>query len=384
MDNLFSIAERFGTPCFVFDEVQLEARMRAVREIVPKAVGLCYSIKANPFLISAMRGLVGTLEVCSPGELEICRQMGVPADMVLFSGVNKTKADVERAMDLGVTHFTCESPLHIRLIDEAARARGRVYPVLLRLTAGSQFGMDERDFFAALDRRADTPNIRIEGVHYFPAHRRKKLDSQRKELAMLAELTQKLKTAYGFETVRVEYGPGLYFPYFNHEDHSDTLAPLRELAPDLGALAERCELTIEMGRFFASECGAYLTAGVIDTEGELRHRPTRFWTAAFTTSIIWAATWGCACRSSVNLPRAKARCSRGRCAAKSLHDGGRSGAQSRAASAGSGRYFGVHEHRRVFGDGRARALPQPRHAEHHSTRQRRRPSRPAARCTAGS
>lgn len=59
MDNLFSIAERFGTPCFVFDEVQLEARMRAVREIVPKAVGLCYSIKANPFLISAMRGLVG-------------------------------------------------------------------------------------------------------------------------------------------------------------------------------------------------------------------------------------------------------------------------------------------------------------------------------------
>ena len=89
MDNLFSIAERFGTPCFVFDEVQLEARMRAVREIVPKAVGLCYSIKANPFLISAMRGLVGTLEVCSPGELEICRQMGVPADMVLFSGVRE-------------------------------------------------------------------------------------------------------------------------------------------------------------------------------------------------------------------------------------------------------------------------------------------------------
>ena len=39
MDNLFSIAARFGTPCFVFDEVQLEARMRAVREIVPKAVG---------------------------------------------------------------------------------------------------------------------------------------------------------------------------------------------------------------------------------------------------------------------------------------------------------------------------------------------------------
>ena len=265
MDNLFSVAERFGTPCFVFDEVQLARRMKAVRAIVPEDIRLCYSIKANPFLIPAMRRLVGTLEVCSPGELEICRQQGVSPDMVLFSGVNKTKADVERAMDLGVTRFTCESPLHVRLIDEAARSRGRVYPVLLRLTAGSQFGMDERDFFAALDHRAATPGIRIEGVHYFSGTQRKKLDGQRKELAMLCALSDRLKAEYGMETVRVEYGPGLYFPYFNHEDHSDTLAPIRELAPDLAALAAHCELTIEMGRFFASECGAYLTR-VVDTK----------------------------------------------------------------------------------------------------------------------
>ena len=239
--------------------------MKAVRAIVPEDIRLCYSIKANPFLIPAMRRLVGTLEVCSPGELEICRQQGVSPDMVLFSGVNKTRADVERAMDLGVTRFTCESPLHVRLIDEAARSRGRVYPVLLRLTAGSQFGMDERDFFAALDRRAATPGIRIEGVHYFSGTQRKKLDGQRKELAMLCALADRLKAEYGMETVRVEYGPGLYFPYFNHEDHSDTLAPIRELAPDLAALAAHCELTIEMGRFFASECGAYLTR-VVDTK----------------------------------------------------------------------------------------------------------------------
>ena len=109
MDNqqLAAIAGRFGTPCFVFDEVQLEARMRAVREIVPKAVGLCYSIKANPFLISAMRGLVGTLEVCSPGELEICMKQGVAPETILLSGVNKTREDIERAMDCGVTRFTC-------------------------------------------------------------------------------------------------------------------------------------------------------------------------------------------------------------------------------------------------------------------------------------
>ena len=58
MDNLFSVAERFGTPCFVFDEVQLARRMKAVRAIVPEDIRLCYSIKANPFLIPAMRRLV--------------------------------------------------------------------------------------------------------------------------------------------------------------------------------------------------------------------------------------------------------------------------------------------------------------------------------------
>ena len=267
MDNqqLAAIAGRFGTPCFVFDETALEKRMRAVREMLAPSVALCYSIKANPFLIPAMRSLVGTLEVCSPGELEICMKQGVAPDTILFSGVNKTREDIERAMDCGVTRFTCESPLHIRLIDEAAHKRGRIYPVLLRLTAGSQFGMDERDFFAALDHRADTPGIRIEGIHYFSGTQRKKLDGQRKELTMLAELVSRLKAEYGFETVRVEYGPGLYFPYFNHEDHSDTLAPLRELAPDLEALASVCELTIEMGRFFSSECGTYLTR-VVDTK----------------------------------------------------------------------------------------------------------------------
>ena len=263
--QLQSIAQTYGTPCFVFDEDALARRMHAVQSIVGDSVRLCYSIKANPFLIPAMRRLVGTLEVCSPGELEICMHLGVDPDTILFSGVNKTREDVERAMDCGVTRFTCESPMHIRLIDEAARARGRVYPVLLRLTAGSQFGMDEQDLLDAIDHRDATPGIRIEGLHFFSGTQRKKLDGQRKELSMLRALVERLHDAHGFDVRRLEYGPGLYYPYFAHEDGSDTLSPLRELAPDLQALAGVCELTIEMGRFFASECGTYLTR-VVDTK----------------------------------------------------------------------------------------------------------------------
>ena len=264
--QLSSIAQQFGTPSFVFDESALARRMRAVKEIVGDSVHLCYSIKANPFLIPAMQQLVELLEVCSPGELEICESLHVDPKTVLFSGVNKTLADIEHAMDAGVVRFTAESPLHIRLLHEAAKKRQTVYPVLLRLTAGSQFGMDESDLLAAIESRDSYPFLHFEGIHYFSGTQRAKLDKdQRKELSMLGQFMDRLQQDYGFVCEKIEYGPGLYFPYFAHEDHSDTLAPIRSLAPDLQQLAERCELTIEMGRFFASECGTYLTT-VIDTK----------------------------------------------------------------------------------------------------------------------
>lgn len=268
--QLTEIAARFGTPSFVFDEAELAARMREVQSIVGRDVHLCYSIKANPFLIPAMRELVELLEVCSPGELTLCEDLGVDSDTILFSGVNKTAEDIAHAMDVGVTRFTAESPLHIQLLNAAACSRGKVYPVLLRLTAGSQFGMDESDLRHVISHRADFPGLRFEGIHYFAGTQRKKLKEQREELSMLAALCDGLAEDYAFTVKRLEYGPGLYFPYFTHEDNSDTLAPLRELAPDLKALAQRLHLTIEMGRFFVSSCGTYLTA-VVDTKMNCGH-----------------------------------------------------------------------------------------------------------------
>lgn len=270
--QLAAAAREFGTPSFVFDTAALAARMREIKAIVGDSVHLCYSIKANPFLIPAMQGLVETLEVCSPGELEICQALHVDPGTILFSGVNKTAEDIERAMDAGVVRFTAESPLHIRLLNEAALRRGRVYPVLLRLTAGSQFGMDESDLLDAIRQRERYPGLRLTGIHYFSGTQRAKLDKdQRKELAMLDGFMDSLAREDGFVCEQLEYGPGLYFPYFAHEDHSDTLAPIRALAPDLRAMAGRCHLTIEMGRFFASECGTYLTT-VIDTKVNRGHR----------------------------------------------------------------------------------------------------------------
>ncbi|MDO5377118.1 MAG: hypothetical protein Q4G52_02180 [Clostridia bacterium] len=119
--TLSQIGARFGTPCFVFDEAALRARMRRIKAIVGDSVHLCYSIKANPFLISAMKELTELMEVCSPGELVICEDLGVAPETILLSGVNKTLPDILDAIRAGVTRFTAESPLHARLLSSASR-----------------------------------------------------------------------------------------------------------------------------------------------------------------------------------------------------------------------------------------------------------------------
>ena len=238
----------------------LQNRMREIKSIVGENVHLCYSIKANPFLLPAMSEVTEKLEVCSPGEMQICMDTKVRPETVLVSGVNKTLADILDAVDYGVRDFTAESPLHVKLLEEAAALRGVTLCVLLRLTAGTQFGMDESDLRAAIADRAATPHLNIEGIHYFAGTQRKKLTEQHKELEMLCAFCDALQAELGFTVKKLEYGPGLYFPYFTHEDDSDTLAPVREIAPALKAMAERFQLTVEMGRFFVSECGYYLTA----------------------------------------------------------------------------------------------------------------------------
>ena len=280
--ELKDIALKFDTPAYLFDTDALAERMSSVREIVGDTVGLCYSIKANPFLIPAMVTLVDKLEVCSPGELEVCRNLQVLPEKIIYSGVMKTEENVSDAAQYRVGTFTAESKKHVRLINEQGIRDGIRYRVLLRLNAGTQFGMSKEDLFEVLGELESLKGIRIEGIHYFVGTGRGKLKQQHKELDMLEELlgevSKILSEAYGGEgsevnggvtgsaekgriskLCKLEYGPGLPFPYFEGEDFEDTLLPLKELAPRLKEIAQKTELTIEMGRFFASECGYYLS-----------------------------------------------------------------------------------------------------------------------------
>ena len=270
---------KLHTPAYLFDIDAFCAQINKVKQAWGK-IGLCYSVKANPFLAGKTPETIDYLEVCSPGELEICTKRGVNPEQIIFSGVNKTKESVQRAMDLAVGLFTAESIRHADLIQESAEAEGAKVKVLLRLSAGSQFGMSEEDLTGIIRQWKDGnayQNLDLIGIHFFSGTQKKKTADIEKELNRLSAFLETLRKQYQFNVQQVEYGTGLGVEYFlpSKAKDGESKEPslliekddqlLEEVAPILKDFAEKWPLTIEMGRYFAAGCGSYVTE-VIDTK----------------------------------------------------------------------------------------------------------------------
>ena len=256
---LKEIARELPTPGYLFDIDAFASRAEAVKAAFGEKTGICFSIKANPFLLGDLPEVFDKIEVCSPGELTICEKTGVDMGKVIFSGVNKTAEDVERAMEDRVGVFTAESYLHLDLINASALKRGKVADVLVRLTGGSQFGMDEADVLEVIANRNRYAGIRIVGIHFFTGTQKSKVKVIEKELNQLGQFLEKVKTELNFTLERVEYGTGLAVDYFCQDGEEKEMARLEAVAPAIRAMSEKVCLTVEMGRFFAAPCGYYFT-----------------------------------------------------------------------------------------------------------------------------
>ena len=267
-DKLRELSAQAGTPAYIFDLGEFERRAATVQRYFDGRLGMCFSIKANPFLLKYLPDAFDRIEVCSPGELTVCERLGADMSKVIFSGVNKTRPDVERAADDRVGVFTAESMLHLELINDAALRRDTVFELLLRVTdvkGGSQFGMDEAAVLDIIKNRAAYPGVKIVGLHYFTGTGKKKPKLIERELDYLIDLLGRIRSDLGFTVERVEYGTGLAVDYF--DENADALEEerLAAITPKLHELADCCELTVEMGRFFAAPCGYYLTK-VVDVK----------------------------------------------------------------------------------------------------------------------
>ena len=154
------------TPCYVFDADELLSRLETVRRAIP-GIPVTYSIKANSFVTGVMGKAADHLEVCSPGELEICRRLRIPPEKIIYSGVMKEPCDIEEAVSIGAGILTSESPAHFRMIRQAAEKLGKKVQVLLRLSSGNQFGMDTEELLSVLERAVGDPWVSVLGFHYY-------------------------------------------------------------------------------------------------------------------------------------------------------------------------------------------------------------------------
>ena len=260
--NQLTEKEQIPTPAYVFDLDEMKEFAEKVKRCLTGKAEICYAMKANPFLIKSMMEIVSSLEVCSPGEFRICERAGIPMEKIVLSGVYKNPDDIAYMLDRygNSGTYTVESLQHLKVLNDTAVRHGIILSVLIRVTSGNQFGVDEEDIRKMVSDRGNYPGIEIEGLQFYLGTQKRELSQMKTELEHLDEFIGELKSESGFEAQVLEYGPGFFVPYFKKDKSEDVENILSEFRALLESLNFKCKVVLEMGRFLAATCGYYVTS----------------------------------------------------------------------------------------------------------------------------
>jgi diaminopimelate decarboxylase len=266
------IAERFGTPCYVYSRAALESHWRAFDEALGGlAHRICYSVKANSNLgvLDVLARLGSGFDIVSVGELERVLAAGGDAAKIVFSGVGKAEAEMRRALKAGVYCFNVESQGELERLNGVAAALGAIAPISVRVNPDvdadthpyiatglkeNKFGVPIGDAPALFARAAAFGNVAIKGVDFHIGSQLTSLTPFVDALDRALELIDTL-TATGIGITHLNVGGGLGVRY------SEEVPPsAAEYAAAIAArLAGRdLELLVEPGRAIAAEAGLLL------------------------------------------------------------------------------------------------------------------------------
>lgn len=130
------IAERHGTPCYIYSKAALTQRYRAFDEALADTDHyVCYAVKANSNLavLQTLARLGAGFDIVSAGEMFRVLRAGGDASRIVFSGIGKTADEMRAALDAGIYCFNVESAYELTQLDAVAREMGKVAPIALRV-----------------------------------------------------------------------------------------------------------------------------------------------------------------------------------------------------------------------------------------------------------
>ena len=270
------IATAVGTPFYLYSTAAFTAQYRRFAEAFSREKPLiCYAVKANSNLavLRLFAGLGSGADVVSEGELRRALAAGMPPQKIIFSGVGKTRAELEAALDAEIHQINVESMSELRRLSEVAGARGRITPVAIRvnpdvdahthakLSTGmkeNKFGIDLGEAAAAYSLARDLPGIEPVGLAVHIGSQLVDLEPYRRAFVRVAGLVQELR-ANGLAVTRIDLGGGLGIRYrAENAPEPDSYARLvREIFGPSGLA-----MTFEPGRMLAGPAGL-LVARVI-------------------------------------------------------------------------------------------------------------------------
>ncbi len=280
---LASLADEFGTPCYVYSRQALEARFAAFDHAFRRDALVCYAVKANSNLavLQVLARAGAGFDIVSLGELKRVIAAGGDPGKSVFAGACKLDHELEGALQAGIRCINVESEAELESLGETAGRLGVEAPVALRVNpdvaAGAHphiaTGLKEHKFGIPLDRARDIYDriaahdaLRAHGVACHIGSQIMDLAPLAESAARVAELARELLSA-GHELVSLDLGGGL------GTDTPDQAAPsplqlARALEEATAGLD--LELVIEPGRAIAGPAGLLLTRVAYTKDGDDR------------------------------------------------------------------------------------------------------------------
>lgn len=264
------LAEEFGTPLYIYSRATLERHWHAFDSALGKHPHLiCYAVKANSNIgiLNVMAKLGSGLDIVSQGELERVLAAGGDASKVVFSGVAKSRAEIMRALEVGIRCFNVESVAELHHINQIAGEMGKVAPISLRVNPDVDAhthpyistGLKENKFGVSVDEAREVYKLAATLLHVKITGMDCHIGSQLTELQPFLDATDRLIRLMeqlkedGITLKHLDLGGGLGVTYTDETPPhpSDYATALLNKLKDY----EDLEIILEPGRAIAANAG---------------------------------------------------------------------------------------------------------------------------------